>query len=124
MTIRLAICDDNASYRKVLTLIIGMENDIEIVGEAGDGEAGIMLAAAHEPDVMLLDVAMPLMDGIEAIPSILERSPRTVVIMLTGFSSHLVRDRALAAGAWRFIEKGTDVGEITRTVREAAGVHA
>ncbi|MCW2928836.1 MAG: response regulator receiver protein [Thermoleophilia bacterium] len=119
MPIRLGICDDKESFRRMLAMCLAVEPDIEVIGEAADGAEAIQLAERESPDVMLLDVAMPVMDGIEALPQLRLASPGTVVVMLSGFASRTIADEALAAGAWRFIEKGTSLPEILDAVRAA-----
>lgn len=118
VTIRLAICDDSNPFREILTMVLEREPDIEIVGQAVNGAEGIELARTQRPDAMLLDVAMPVMDGIEAIAGIHEASPGTAVIMLTGMASS-VNERGLAAGAVRVIEKGADITVVLEAVRSA-----
>jgi len=124
VTIRLAICDNSDLFREVLATVLALEPGIEIVGEAINGAEGIELARTQRPDAMLLDVSMPVMDGIEAIAGIHEASPGTAVIMLTGLTNSVVRERALAAGATHFIEKGSDFPVILETVRSAVADRA
>ena len=123
MSIRLLIVDDSAPLRRMLALVLGAESDIEIVGEATNGAEAIEQSRRLQPDVVLLDVAMPVLDGIEALPGVSAAAPKTTVIMLSGFTGTHIRDEALAAGAWRFVEKGAGVLEISKLVREAAQVH-
>ena len=118
MSCRIVICDDQPSFREVLGLMLGIEGDFEVVGEAGNGRDAIELVRELQPDVLLLDIAMPVMDGLEALPAIREASPDTRVVMLTGLASEAIRERALAAGATLFIEKGTDIATLARRVRE------
>ncbi|MBW3592456.1 MAG: response regulator transcription factor [Actinobacteria bacterium] len=113
----MAICDDQEAFRQVMTLVLGLEPGIEVVGEAADGREAVDLVTRLSPDVLLLDIAMPVMDGLEALPLIREAAPRTSVAMLTGVASEQVRERALAGGAALFIEKGTDAAEMTRQIR-------
>jgi DNA-binding NarL/FixJ family response regulator len=124
MPIRLAICDDNDTYRTMLRLVLGLESDIELVGEASDGNAAIELVTRERPDVLLLDLAMPKMDGLEALPLIREASPATDVIMLTGFTSTNFRNRATALGAAEYLEKGCEMRVMLDTIRDKAGAHA
>ena len=119
MPIRLVICDDTADLRRMLSIVIGLESDIVVVGEASNGREAIEMAGSLQPDVMLLDVSMPVMDGIEALPSIREVSPGTAIVMLTGFASDKVRAEATSAGANGFVEKGSDVAVVVRSVRSA-----
>ena len=116
---RIVICDDQQPFRTVLKVILGFEAGFEVVGEAENGSEVIPLVRALAPDVLLLDVAMPVMDGLEALPHVREAAPETAVIVLTGLASPDIRERALAAGAHLVVEKGTDADVLARHVREA-----
>jgi two-component system NarL family response regulator len=116
---RIVICDDQPGFRQLLTVVLGLEDGLEVVGEASDGVAVVDVVTRLSPDVLLLDVAMPERDGIEALPEIKSASPGTDVVMLTAFGSESVRKRAFAAGASGFIEKGADVDAIVAQVLEA-----
>lgn len=116
---RIAICDDQAAFRKVVAVVLGLDPGLEVVGEAENGREAIALMQALRPDVLLLDIAMPVMDGLEALPLILEAVPDTRVVMLTGVTNENIRERALAAGATAFIEKGTDVDRLAEPIKEA-----
>lgn len=114
------ICDDNDAYRRLLTLLLEIDGDVEIVGEASNGAEAIDRVAEMAPDVLLLDVAMPVQDGIAALPQILEERPGLNIIMLSGFSSPEIRAEAERAGATQFIEKGMDISTVTDAVRSIA----
>lgn len=116
--IRLAICDDVEAFRRMLSIVFDLEHDIEIVGQAADGREAVELASATDIDVMLMDLAMPVMDGLEALPKVLEASPDTKVIMLTGFGTAEILERTLAAGAARYLTKGVLPDEILAAVRD------
>ena len=120
MTIRIGICDDVAAYRRLLSIALGIEPDLEVVGEAATGEEAVELVRATLPDVLLLDVAMPDVDGLEALPRIRAASPETAVIFVSGFTNDDLRMRALAGGAFRYLVKGVTPQEIAQSVREAA----
>ena len=100
-----------------MAIVLGLEPDLEVVGEAADGRAAVTAGERLRPDVVVLDLAMPEVDAIEALPHIRAASPATHVVVLTGFGSAHVRQRALDAGAACFIEKGTGVAEIVRQIR-------
>lgn len=105
------ICDDHAEFRQAIGVLLSRDPDIEVVGEAVDGRDAIRIVGQLRPDVLLLDIAMPVMDGLEALPHIRESSPETQVVMFTGVVAESVKQRALEGGACLFIEKGTD-GEV------------
>ena len=117
MSFRIALCDDNHAFRRLIQLLLEMEPDVDVVGDAANGKEAIELVQEHRPDVLLLDVAMPIMDGIEALPHVRAASPQTRVIMLSGFSSAAIREQATAAGAELFVEKGSDLKEIIAAIR-------
>jgi len=106
------VCDDQAGFRQLVAVVLGLEPGIEVIGEGGDGREAITLAKKLQPDVLVLDIAMPEMDGLEALPRVLEVSPATQVVMLTGLTAGSIRERALTAGASAFIEKGIDIDEL------------
>ena len=98
-------------------IALGAEADIDVVGDAADGEGAVAIAECLQPDVMLLDIAMPGLDGLEALPLILERSPGTRVVVLTGFASAELRERALAAGAAGYLVKDLGPAQIAAELR-------
>jgi DNA-binding NarL/FixJ family response regulator len=112
------VCDDQPAFRRLVTVVLGLEAGIEVVGEAGNGREAVTLVEELHPDVLLLDIAMPEMDGLEALPRVREASPTTQVVMLTGVTAVNVRERALAAGATGFIEKGIDIDKLGSHVVE------
>jgi signal transduction histidine kinase len=91
------------------------------VGEAGDGREGVDLAAELQPDVVLVDLAMPVMDGLEALPLIRKACPQTRVVVLSGFEADAMAQRALDAGADGYLQKGLPVSEILDYVRRLTG---
>lgn len=112
------VCDDQVAFRQLVAVVLGLEAGVEVVGEAGNGLDAVSLAERLKPDVLLLDIAMPKMDGLEALPRVREASPGTQVVMLTGLTSATIRERALAAGASAFIEKGIDIDKLGKQVVE------
>jgi DNA-binding NarL/FixJ family response regulator len=118
------VCDDQQAFRSVVSLMLSLEPGIEVVGEACDGEEAVRVVAALRPDIVLLDIAMPVLDGFEALPRIREQSQDTQVVMLTGFTSTGMRERALAAGATSYVEKGTDVPAMIALIKSLCGPSA
>lgn len=115
---RVVICDDTAGIRMLLTTMLSAHPGMAVVGEAANGEQAIAMAEELHPDVMLLDISMPIMDGMEALPRILRASPSTSVIVLSGFSATEIKDRAQRAGAVEYLEKGIDFEHIIAAVRK------
>lgn len=106
MGVRVLVVDDSDDIRRLLTAIIdGSDNSWSVIGEAADGCRAIEIAEQTQPDVVLLDLSMPIMDGLEALPKILQAVPTAAVVVLSGFPSHTARAAALAAGASDYLEK-------------------
>lgn len=100
---------------------LALEPDIEVVGEASDGNLAIRMAADLRPDVVVMDVGMPGMDGIEAAACVRAASPGTQVVMLTVHDDSNTRRRAQAAGAAAFVVKQKCGGDLVSAIRRAAG---
>lgn len=116
-SLRIAICDDVADFRRVLQLLLDVEDDFTIVWQAANGREALDLVTKVKVDVLLLDVAMPVMDGMEALPLIVEAAPETAVIMLTGFGTAAKRRRARELGATGYIEKGLPPNVLVDAIR-------
>jgi len=122
--IRVLIVDDQALVRGGFRAILQSEADIEVVGEAGDGREAVDLAARLEPDVVLMDVRMPGMDGIEGTRRLLRRAGRARVLILTTFDHDEYLYEAMRAGASGFLLKTVPPEELVHAVRVVAGGHA
>ena len=120
-TIRLLIVDDHTLFREGLQAIFLSVDDIEVVGEAATGEAAIQQAQALKPDVILMDIQMDDMNGIEASKRILETLPQTKIIMLTMLEDSESLFAAMVAGARSYVLKGADKAEVLRIIRSVAG---
>lgn len=118
--IRVVIVDDDPLVRTGLGLMLGGAEDIEVVGEAADGDEVVGTVERHEPDVVLMDVRMPGLDGVGALRALRDRELRPAVVMLTTFRSDVVVLASLRAGAAGFLLKHTPPDEIVRAVRLAA----
>ena len=118
--IRIMLVDDQEMVRVGFRMILEAESDLTIVGEAGDGAAAIELAARADADVVLMDVRMPKMDGIEACRTLRDRYPDTRVMMLTTFDLHDYVHAALRAGASGFMLKDAPAEQLVDAIRIVA----
>ncbi|MFF9457247.1 MULTISPECIES: response regulator transcription factor [Streptomyces] len=118
--IRVLLADDEAMVRAGVRAILASGGESEVVAEAGDGREAVELARAHRPDVALLDIRMPRLDGLAAAEEIVRTVPGTAVAMLTTFSEQAYVARALAAGATGFLLKSGDPYELMAGVRAVA----
>jgi DNA-binding NarL/FixJ family response regulator len=118
--IRVLLVDDDPLVRSALSLMLGGQTDIDVVGEAGDGQAGVELVEALQPDVVLMDIRMPVMDGLEATRRLHSRPAPPSVVVLTTFDAddHVVS--AVAAGADGFLLKDTPPSDIVSAIRTVA----
>ncbi|WP_110182627.1 response regulator [Nocardioides solisilvae] len=103
---RVLVVDDDRDLRELFVVQLQACPDLEVVGEAADGHEAVRLAAELTPDVVLLDVAMPVMDGLQALPLILRASPGSRVVVVSAFDEDGLGARALALGAVHYVEKG------------------
>lgn len=117
---RVVIVDDVRGLRSLLRIILEGSGLYEVVGEGADGREGVALAHEHRPDIVLLDLSMPGMDGLEALPQILRVSPGTKVAILSGLREERLVRQALAAGAVDFILKGASPSEIVERLQAIA----
>jgi DNA-binding NarL/FixJ family response regulator len=121
--IRVALADDQALVRSGFAALLGAEDDMEIAGEAANGEDAVRLAEAERPDVLLMDIRMPVLDGIEATRRIASNPALAGVhvVILTTFELDEYIFDGLRAGAAGFLVKDTDAAELIRAVRVVAG---
>jgi len=118
--IRLMIVDDHAVVRSGLSAFLLAYDDLKLVGEAGDGEEAVRLCLQIQPDVVLMDLVMPGMDGITATKAIKERCPNTQVIALTSFGEEERVQGVLKAGAIGYLLKNVSAQELVTAIRKAA----
>jgi DNA-binding NarL/FixJ family response regulator len=115
--IRVVIADDQRVVREGLTMLIGLIDDVEIVGTAADGAEAVRLAAALQPDVVLMDLRMPELDGAEATRRIRTSRPETQVLVLTTYADDASLFPALRAGARGYLTKDASAEEIEQAIR-------
>ena len=118
--IRVMIADDHAILRMGLSSLLGRKGDFEIVGEAADGDEAVRKAQKLAPDVVIMDLMMPVTDGVEATRQIRERLPGTKVVILTTFGTADGIAHALSAGANGAVLKSTDFSDLVNAVRTVA----
>jgi DNA-binding NarL/FixJ family response regulator len=121
--IRVLVVDDHHLVRAGLITLLGAAPDIEVAGEAADGEQALAAAAATEPDVVLMDLSMPVLDGVTATRRLLAERPGTRVVALTSFSDRQRVTDILAAGATGYVLKDCRPDDLLAAVRAAADGH-
>ena len=118
--IRILVADDHAIVRMGLVALLATDGDIEVVGEAEDGKEAVKLAESTKPDVVIMDIMMPVMDGIDATAEIVKRVPGAKVLVLTTSNSSDDYSRALAAGARGIVVKRAANMELLSSIRKVA----
>jgi len=104
--LRVVLADDTAEYRLLLKIILEQDGRFEVVGEAADGAEAVRVTTAERPNALILDLAMPVRDGLQAIPEVRLGSPDTAIVVLSGFARGRLDRAALAEGASAYVEKG------------------
>lgn len=117
--IRLLLVDDEAAVRRGLRMQLELEPELEVVGEAGDGSGALDLIETLRPDVVLMDVRMKGMDGLQALEALAARGPRTAVVMLSLHDDAVTRAHAFAAGARAFVGKHEPSEALVSAIRKA-----
>jgi DNA-binding NarL/FixJ family response regulator len=119
--LRIIVADDQASVREGLVLLLDALPDIDVVASAADGQQALDLVARHEPDAVLLDLHMPVLDGIEATRRLAAEYPKVAVVVLTTYVDDTSVLEALRAGARSYLTKDADRTDIARALHAAAG---
>jgi NarL family two-component system response regulator LiaR len=120
MTIRILIVDDHAVVRQGLRMFLSLDGELEIVGEAVDGRQAVALARQLQPDVVLMDLLMPVMDGVTAIGILRREVPEAEVVALTSVLEDNAVIGAIRAGAIGYLLKDTEADELIRAIKAAA----
>ncbi|HYI46112.1 MAG TPA: response regulator [Actinomycetota bacterium] len=115
------ICDDVAELRSLIKRALRSETDIEVVGEAANGQQAVEMAASLQPDVVVLDIQMPVMDGFQALEGIRRDCPASKVIMLSGLNASNLEATAMSLGADDYMEKGAYLGSLGERIRSLTG---
>lgn len=118
--VRVLIVDDEPLFVELVQALLGAENGIQVIGTASDGKEGAELTQALDPDLTIMDLSMPVMDGIEATRTICECDPSACVLILTGGSSIAEIDDARRAGAAGYLTKDKIANELVREIRSLA----
>ena len=118
---RTVLADDVFDLRFMVKLALERSGRFQIVAEAENGDEAVQMAKQHQPDLVLLDVSMPVKDGLEALPDIRNVSPTTKVVMLSGFEASRLASTALESGASAYLEKGIPPGELVSELLKVLG---
>ena len=118
---RTVLADDVFDLRFMVKLALERSGRFQVVAEAENGDQAVDLARKHQPDLVLLDVSMPVKDGLEALPDIRTVSPNAKVVMLSGFEASRLAATAIASGAAAYLEKGIPPGELVSELLKVLG---
>ena len=117
---RIMLVDDHSLVRAGLSVILGAEEDFEVVGQAGDGDEALRLSRQIDPDVIVMDVFMPVKDGVDACREIIYELPNTRVLMMTASTEEQAVVEAVAAGATGYLQKFSTKEKFIQTIRDVA----
>jgi two-component system NarL family response regulator len=118
--VRVLIADDHRLFAEALEVILGADQRITVLGHARDGREAVELWEEHRPDVTLMDIAMPVLDGLGAVRQIRKRDPHACIVMLTGSNSRNDVDRARQAGVAGYVTKDRIAAELIEAIIEVA----
>ncbi|SMC57640.1 response regulator transcription factor [Kibdelosporangium aridum] len=119
--IRVLLADDEDLIRTALAALLNLEPDLEVVGHASDGRKAVEAALAHKPDVAVVDLEMPALDGLEVTTELIKVAPECAVVILTGHGRPQHLKQALSAGAKGFVRKGSPGGTLADVIRRVHG---
>ena len=118
MSIRVLLVDDSAAHLELMRLVLDLEDDFDVVGEATDGEDGVRLARELTPDLVVSDIEMPRLDGLHALPGYRAGAPDALVVLMSRRAPSDAGPAARAAGADHYMDKGTGVDTIINELRQ------
>jgi DNA-binding NarL/FixJ family response regulator len=118
VTARVVLADDVVDLREMMRFALELTGEFTVVAEAGDGEAAVRAVEEHQPDALLIDLAMPLMDGVEAIPRIRRVAPDCRILVFSGFDHDSMRQTAMERGAHAFLVKGMLPRDVVEALRQ------
>lgn len=118
--ISVVVCDDVPELRQLTRVVLEQDGEIQVVGEAADGREALEVIERLQPDVVVLDLSMPELDGLEAIPIIHQVAPKAEICVFSGFEEGKVAEVALRLKASRYVRKGAPLEELRTAVRELA----
>ena len=119
---RVLLADDHELMRRMLRTVIASRPGLEIVGEAADGEQALVLAESLRPDLVVLDLAMPGIDGLQVTRALREQQPGCAILIVSAFEAHRIEAAALAAGADRYVEKAAGLVAAAEAAAELAAL--
>lgn len=119
MAIRLLLVDDHLLFRQGLSSLLSLESDLEVIGQASDGQEAITMVERFQPDIILMDIRMPICDGIEATQSIHQRYPNIKILILSSFDDNDYIYQSLQAGALGYLLKDTTAKQVADAIRAA-----
>ncbi len=117
-SVRAVLVDDTSEFRELMRIALERAGGFQVVAEASDGEHALSVVREHGPELVLLDISMPVMDGLDALPHIREICPDAAVVMLSGFSASAMREVSLELGADGYVEKGQPIRKVIDRLRE------
>ena len=122
--IRVLLVEDNQVFSEALELLLGLQEDIEVVGSVGEGQKAVEAVLEHRPDVIVMDYRLPGIDGVQATRAVREAAPEVAVVCLTASANLREVDALYEAGAVACLSKDQELDEIVAAIRRAVGARA